>query len=353
VRRALAIIAAILMIGGAFLYRSRADSKDAEKAEEASRPTGTLVCTPELSAACDQLRKANPSLTTRVEEAGVTYATLVDPKANRDSAKLDAWLAPQPWPAMVAEQRTASSLDPLLAEPSKVLARSPIVMVVWKDRLAALERTCPAGTADWKCVGTVAGKPWTEAGGDASWGAVKPGHGPPDRSAAGLFTFAQATGQYLGRTDYARNDLDDPDYRVWANQLEQAVPTFTPSTGSAVGQMLSFGRSSFDVAGSIEANAGPAIAGSREKDALSILYPAPVATADVVLVPLRGSDAGGRVKQLLESTAGLQALSQTGWRVDGQPTIPGVNTTIVLDPQTNLPRAGVMAALRDVWKEVK
>jgi hypothetical protein len=218
VRRALAIIAAILMIGGAFLYRSRADSKDAEKAEEASRPTGTLVCTPELSAACDQLRKANPSLTTRVEEAGVTYATLVDPKANRDSAKLDAWLAPQPWPAMVAEQRTASSLDPLLAEPSKVLARSPIVMVVWKDRLAALERTCPAGTADWKCVGTVAGKPWTEAGGDASWGAVKPGHGPPDRSAAGLFTFAQATGQYLGRTDYARNDLDDPACSSWFAQ---------------------------------------------------------------------------------------------------------------------------------------
>jgi len=354
VRRALAIIAAILMIGGAFLFRARADSKQADAVDEANRPTGTLVCTPELAPVCDQLHKANPTLSTRVEEAGVTYAALTDPKATRDGAKIDAWLAPQPWPAMVDEQRKTASLDPMFGDASKVLARSPIVTVIAKDRLAVLQHFCPGGTVDWKCVGQVASKPWTDAGGEASWGAVKPGHGAPDKSASGLFTFAQATGQYLASTDYARNDLADGNYRLWANQLEQAVPTFSPSAGSAVAQMVSFGRSSFDVAGAIEANAGPLIAGSREKANLSILYPAPVATADVVLVPLRGSDPGGRMKQLLESSQGQEALGQSGWRVDGQPTVAGVDATVVLDPQkTNVPRAGVMLALRDVWSQVK
>jgi len=353
VRRALAIIAAILMIGGAFLFRSRADSRQADAEQAANRPTGTLVCATELRAACDQLGKANPTMTTRVEDAGITYAALTDPKLNRDTTKIDAWLAPQPWPAMVDEQRTASSLDPVFGDPSKVLARSPIVTVIWNDRMEALKQSCPNGTVDWKCIGQVAGKPWTEAGGNGNWGVVKPGHGAPDRNASGLFTFAQATGQFLGRTDFARNDLDDPDYRVWANQLEAAIPTYPPSNNSAVNQMLSLGRASFDVAGAIEADAAPAVTTSREKANLTILYPAPVATADVVLVPLRGSNAGGRVKQLLESSEGQQALSQSGWRVEGQPTAAGINAAIVLDPQTNLPRAGVMAALRDVWKEVK
>src|SRR4051794_7833817 len=149
------------MIGGAFLFRSRADSKEAANVEAANRPTGTLVCTPELRAACEQLGKANPTMTTRVEDAGVTYAALVDPKLNRESAKIDAWLAPQPWPAMVDEQRTASTLDPAFGDTSKVLARSPIVTIVWNDRLEALKQSCPNGAVDWKCIGQVAGKPWT------------------------------------------------------------------------------------------------------------------------------------------------------------------------------------------------
>lgn len=341
------------MIGLAVLIRSRLDARENDAAVTAERPTGTLVCSTELRRVCDQLKAANETLQVRVEDAGTTYATLTAATFQRDAAKIDAWLVPQPWPAMVDEARQRGSLEPALVETSRTLARSPAVIVIWRDRRDALAKSCPGGTVDWRCIGNAAGKPWTDVGGQVSWGSVKPGHPPPDKSATGLFVFGQATGQYLGRADFARNDLDDADYRVWANGLEQAIPTFTPSAGSAFDQMLFSGRSSFDVAGALEASAGPAVRASRDKDALSIEYPAAGVTADVVVVPVRGSDSGGRVRALLESTGSGEILARDGWRVDGQPSPEGVRTDLALPDGNGLPRAGVLQALRDVWAEVR
>lgn len=341
------------MIAAAVFVRGRIDQGASDSASASGRPTGVLVCTPELRKVCDQLKTANPDLTVRVEDAGTTYAALTSGAALTDATKVDAWLAPQPWPAMVDEARQRAGRDAAFDAPSGVLARSPMVMVVWTDRLVALKGSCPGGAVDWACVGTDAGRAWTDVGGDAAWGAVKPGHPPADKSATGLFTFALATGEKLGRTDYSRNDLSDAAYREWATNLEQNVPTFTPSAGTALDAMLSQGRSSFDVAGAIEATAGPSVAASREKDNLAILYPAPVTTADVVLAPTKGNESGARIKRLLESAPAAAALAQAGWRVPGQPAAAGIDAGQALPDPNPLPRAGVLQAVRETWTEVK
>lgn len=352
-RRALAIGFAVILIGLALLVRSRRDAGEADREAEANRPSGTLVCATELRPVCEQLRADNPTLTVRVEEAGITYATLTKASFDPAAAKIDAWLVPQPWPAMVDEARQAASQPTALDPASKVIGRSPIVLVGWNDRLDALRTTCPNRVVDWNCIGDVAGRSWSEVGGQAAWGNVKPGIAGAD-STTGVFSFAQGTGQFLGTPNYAANDLADGDYRIWAANLGQAATAAGVSTGSPLDQMLAVGRSSFDVAGSLEALAAGPVTMGRDKSNLTILYPAPAASADVVLAPMRGSQPGGRVKQLLESNAGATALARNGWRVDGQPTTDGVRADQPLPATGNgLPRAGVLQAVRDTWSEAR
>jgi hypothetical protein len=228
-----------------------------------------------------------------------------------------------------------------LAEPTAVLARSPIVMVAWNDRRTALEATCPDGQLTWRCVGELSGDPWTTANGDAGWGAVKPGHPLPDQTAVGLLALADATNSWFGNPDYASNDFSDPAFRRWFEDLERGIPAFPQPPRTPLDEMLSKGPATFDLAASTEA-AAALVARSRDKDRLSILYPSPLATADVVLAPIAGREGGNDVRDLLESDEASAAFTDAGWRV-GDDTLPA---------DDGLPRAGVLEALRALWIEV-
>ena len=59
------------------------------------------------------------------------------------------------------------------------------------------------GEVTWRCIGEVAGQPWSSIGGDDAWGVVKPSHADAARSASGQAEFtrvAQADGS-LVKTD--------------------------------------------------------------------------------------------------------------------------------------------------------
>jgi hypothetical protein len=310
---------------------------------------GTVLCVPEVEQVCRALAEEDPDLEVTIEEAGTTFERL-STAGDADDVDVDAWLAPAPFPAMVDGARAATGLDPLFGEASPVLARSPLVLVLWDDRLAVLEAAC-GGEPDWRCIGELSGGTWADIGGQSSWGRLKPGHGPADTSATGLLVLAQASGQYLGRTDYASNDFADPGYRAWLTQLEDAVPTFTPSAGTPLDQLLFSGPSSFDAVGSFEADAGPAVSTSRDADRLSVLYPEPVTTMDLVAAPVAGRDRGEDVRDLLEDDAPA-LLAAAGWRVAGQDPVEGVRADVALPDSSNLPSAGVLQALRSTWREV-
>ena len=99
------------------------------------------------------------------------------------------------------------------------------------------------------------------------------------------------------------------------------------------------------------AAAGPMVTASRDKDRLSILYPSPATTADVVVVPVAENGRGGRLSRLLQSNEFAQVLAGAGWRVDGQPLAPGLDASYELPAESGLPRAGVLEALRALWIE--
>jgi hypothetical protein len=161
---------------------------------------------------------------------------------------------------------------------------------------------------------------------------------------------AQATSEFLDDTlEYSRADLDDEAYRVWLRQLESTRPT---TVSPAVDMLREFPTAVYDFVGTVEAEAGPALNGASpdRRDAFALLYPEPVATADLVLSLAASSDRDQDIEDLAGGGTALDALAGNGWRVDGEPLAPGLDRAIRLRNESNLPDdPGVYEALQNVW----
>jgi hypothetical protein len=341
VKRLLALLAAAAMVTGSLWLRGRLDEGGTGTGEGTggrSTPGVTVACVSELAPVCAAVAGTDPRVEVRIEEAAVTEAELARTETRPG---IDAWLTFAPFAAIVSEERQRAGRFPVLDEPTGPLAWSPLTIVVWKDRESVLSSRCGAEIT-WRCVGEVGGSPWADLGGPATWGPVKPGHPTPETTAVGLLVLGQAAGSYFGSPGYASNDFTDPAFRTWFERLERSVPSFPPPPRTPLDEMLSKGPATFDLAGSTEAAAVPAVGRSRDRDRLSVLYPSPRATAEVVLVPVAGSDAGGRVEKLFTSDEASAAFTGAGWLVD--PATRPVDD--------GLPRPGVLQALRSLWVEV-
>ena len=117
--------------------------------------------------------------------------------------------------------------------------------------------------------------------------------------------------------------------------------------------MLTFGPSAVDVTGTTEAEAGPGLESSRDKGNITITYPAPVATADVVLAQVAGASGGERLTRIVGGETGLDALAAAAWRVPGRPPAAGVITDVELPADSGLPSPGAIDALRQLWKDAQ
>jgi hypothetical protein len=341
---------AVLMVVVALYVRSRIDDGGG-----GGRSTVRLLCTTELEAACTDLAD-HADVAVTVEPAGTTAQSLAAvPDAERGRVGFDAWLAPSPWPEIVDVQRRVNNLRPMFATASEPVARSPLVLVVRAERAPVLEATpACAGKVDWKCVGAVAGRPWTDLpGGQAAWGTVKPVYGDPATSAGALLVLSQATSEFLGTTDYSRADLETNEYLDWLSGIERAVPSTPASPFLEMLQQLP--TATYDVVGTTEAEAGPAIAAAapdRRKE-LTLLYPEPVVTADVVVAAVASGPTRDDAESLAGDTDLTSALARTGWRVPGLSHARGVRDTPALPRQSGVPRdAGVLVALQDTWRGV-
>ncbi|HVE46623.1 MAG TPA: hypothetical protein VNA57_07750 [Acidimicrobiales bacterium] len=339
--RLLAFVAAIAMVFGAVALRDRLD-QDREKAATVLR----LVCATELGPACQAMANDDDAgrLEVTVEPAGVTTDRLSGDDGAKAALELDGWLVTAPWPALVAEaSRRASRASPVKAGP--VLARSPVVLAVWPERANVLAKHCRVPAVSWRCLGDNAGRKWDELGGQATWGPVKPGHREVS-SATGVVVVAAATAAFFQEAGGAI-DLRDDGYLNWLTRLERSMP---PSP-SPLEDMLLRGPGAYDAVGATEAEAGPLLAGSaRAKPQL--IYPAPVATADVVLGTVPGRRAA-LLAEVVGGTAGAKALAASGWRVRGQPAARGVPSNPALPESSGLPDPGVLEALRTVVRETR
>lgn len=342
--RLLAFVAAIAMVLGAVAVRNRLDAR-----EERVTTVLRLVCATELRQACEAMAedKAAGRLEVTTEPASETADRLIDPRNGTTAARgLDGWLTTAPWPAIVAEGRARRGLEPLVSH-GPALARSPVVLAVWPERAGALSRHCRVPAVTWRCLGDNAGRAWAELGGQPTWGPVKPGHAEVS-SATGLVVLGAGTAGYFERSDLARADLDDDAYRDWLTRLERSIPSRSPSP---LEDMLLAGPGAFDAVATVEADAGPLLARSARPQKPELVYPAPVATADVVLGMVRGR----RAELLVEVVAGRpgrKALAANGWRVSGRPRPPGVPGVPALPPTSGIPVPGVLEALRQAVQEV-
>ena len=273
-----------------------------------------------------------------VEDAGNTASRL---ETADTVTGIDGWLVEAPWPEIVDEARARNGLPDVFEADPAVLARSPLVMAMWNDRLEAIVGSCEDGALTWKCVGNVAGKQWSTIGGEDSWGAVKPGFADPRTDGIGALVLAQAAVSFFGTTDLSSDQFNEDDFQRWIRQMATAVPQ-----NPTFADMLTFGPSAVDVTGTTEAEAGPGLESSRDKGNITITYPAPVATADVVLAQVAGASGGERLTRIVGGETGLDALAAAAWRVPGRPPAAGVITDVELPADSGLPSPGAIDALR-------
>jgi hypothetical protein len=344
VKSVLALVLAAAMVVGALYLRDRFDDGEGLGPIGAPDEPLHLVCAEEFKAVCSAL--AGDDVTVEVREAGETAAALSAP----EPPEADGWVTLQPWPQIVEEARARRSLDVFPGEPL-VVGRSPLVMAAWDDRVRALSGRCGA-TLSWSCVGKNAGNPWGVLGGQRLWGRVKPGFGEPSLNATGLLVLGQATSDFLGTSAFSVRDFDEPKFQAWLTNLGTNIPTTGGPGASPLQQMLQRGRSIFDFVGTTEAEAGPALqrAAPDRRQGLQLLYPKPMVVAEAVVAPLRAG-ADERLRDLFSET-GAAALANNGWRVAGQDRGPGVPTTPALPKEANIPKAGVLEALRIRWGEI-
>lgn len=345
-RRLAAVAAALALVVGAVFARQRIDGGSDGAVDGA---TIRLLCGTDLAAACGRLAARDRSITLVVEDEGVSTDRLSALAGANTGAGFDAWLVAAPWPSVVADNRAQrGSGGAVLGRSSRVLARSPAVIVARDTRATALQSAC-TGAVTWSCIGRFAGSAWTEAGGQATWGTVKPGLAAPDRG-SGLVVLSQAVASQVRTSNWASNDLDDPTNSAWFDQL------VGQARRSGVGGQTPLSRllvvpASFAAVGALESEAGPAVARAADRSSLRVIYPEPVTTADVTLTPPVGGDAG-RMLQRIGPSRVSDALAATGWRVPGRSPVDGVGAGPALPRSSGLPSAGALQNLSDRWELV-
>lgn len=327
--RVAALLGAIAMVVGAVVIRNRINDNNAGRNE-----TLELWCAQELDEVCNDIADTDEArVTVTVEDASATADRLTEAGA----ADFDGWLTFDPFPQMVEQAREAQSRSRLFDRVSQPIARSPVSLVMWKERAAALSSRCK-GPVNWTCLGEAADNPWKSAGGRDQWGAVKTAIPDPSITGTGLLALGGATAAFAGTTDVSRVELEENDtFGVWlANLKHSQVP------GADLARMLAGGPAIVDAVAALEAQTRPVLRSAANAGQVDTIYPSPVATADVVLGTV-ASQRSARLAELVEGKAGQDALARAEWKT----------ANAGLPPGNGLPDPGLLAYLREAWRNVQ
>jgi hypothetical protein len=337
-RRLLALAVAVGLVVGAWLVRARLFGADGADGAEQAPADLRVACVRELAQVCQALDASSPAL---VEEAATTVARFGDAEL-----PFDVWLTLDPWPTLAANARARAGQAELAQQVSEVLARTPVVLAVYADRLAPMQEVC-GGALAWSCLGERADESWADLGGESTWGRVKVGIDRPAERAGGLLTLAEATASYFGGAEFNTQSLTSPDYFSWLSDLAAAVGTTTNQ--SPFERMLLTGSAEYEFVGVLESSAIPLLRQAPGRaERIVVQLPEPVVTADVVAVGY-GPTAEDAAARVVEQVAG--PLADSGWRVpDAAP--PSEVEGGALPEDNGLPSAAVLEALQQTWAEV-
>jgi hypothetical protein len=288
--RLLAFVAAVAMVVVAVQVRAGIDDGD-------DRPR--LVCATELAEVCASL--ADRADTT-VEPAAAT--------ATGDVGDVDGWVVHAPWPQLVDAARRREGDAPLFRAGAP-LASMRVGLAVWPDRLAALRKAC-GREVDWACVAQAATTgSWATLGGDPGWGAFKLGFPDPRRDALGLLALGSLAAALA------------PEWPAGNEEFPGTVATVARSVPRPLPPLATVLAGGPALADAYVVAVPPAAVGR-----MTLVYPAPVVTADVVLARRRNGNSG-------QLAAWVRAA-----RIDGNDG-PGVALDV-----------GTLEGLRALWDEV-
>ena len=313
-RRVLAILVAVALIGGAYAYRTRGDGDGGIRRN--GRTTDgplTLVCTTELAEVCQAIADANDRVEIRVEPAWATF----DRQNDVAAVDFDVWLAAGPWPQMLNQRLERTQQEPIFGETVDI-ASAPLVTAVYLDDLARLP--CAADVT-WRCLGAAAVD-----------GTLRLGSPNPDTDAAGIAVVAAATGGALDDSEYARNDLGGAE-EAFVTAFGRQLAT---NASTALQTMLAT-PALLDARADASPLVTPVVAAAASRDRVRVVTPKPTAT----LVVTAGAVDGGRGEDLLEilgSSDATSALEAAGWQVGSPPD----------SENDGLPSPGVLEALREL-----
>jgi hypothetical protein len=128
------------------------------------------------------------------------------------------------------------------------LVITPLVLVAWDDRAAALAGKDKSLTFEHLHDAIKNPKGWPGVGGKADWGFVKLGHTNPTRSNSGLQALILMAYEFQKkRSGLEVRDVLDEKFQDFMKTIEKGVPKFGDSTGSFMEEMVLYGPSKYDV----------------------------------------------------------------------------------------------------------
>jgi hypothetical protein len=289
--RLLALVAAAAMVVGAVVVRSRLD--DGGGGNSSSTPASSrMVCGSDLDEdVCGPRAEIKPE----DETAGALIAA-----PDRSAADLGTWLTIGPWPQMVDVGRRAANKPRLFTDTRPAASIELVAVVLRKPAQCTAEVT-------WRCLGDglVAG---------AKVGAPARGTG------LRLLATAAFAGAYLGRADYASNDVtDDPAATDWLASVDRGIERARAFGATSLADFLAQ-RVAADVFVTTMADARTAGAPASQ-----IVTPTPLVRVTSYLAATGRFDAGDLADR-------FQLLQ---WQVPPRPLV-------------GLPSPGVLLALRDL-----
>ncbi len=283
-----------VLIAGAFAWRQLAPGSSAARPREATvRIIAALPAEPWVSAAATAYNAQGRSVDgakVRVEVVPMDGITALSRWAKNDFDVIPTvWLAEtRDWVnqanSLVVESR---GQDIFLAGGEyrdQPVALSPEVWAIFKSRYDALKahyaRELGGKDLSWQQLhdAAVVGD-WTALGGRAEWGRFKLVIPHPKRDPAGLAAMVGAAGAYYGKAGVTSEELSDPKFTQWLQELLDSVVDFSPF---GVENMLLFGYSNGDAGQIIESYLLVNMEGlqRRWKEPLVILYPDPITWFD-------------------------------------------------------------------------
>jgi hypothetical protein len=272
-----ACVGGLILLAGWLVGRDGAGEGPAATEPTVSRDYPALACPTSLDEVCDSLASA-------LGTGAVRFTAGEEPPGDA------VILAP------------AADL-PDSVEPGPVVGRSPIVIVIWRERALVLGASC--GTSiDSACLAAAYGRDWSELGGNEGWGVFKLGLADPNRTEAGMAAWSVLAGDGVpnGLGDSLRLRADDD--------------------GALLLEMAQFGDSRADAAVASEVAVAAQLDNVLGRGGrFEVYYPDPGPWVEF-LASGTGRDAERLIQRLLESDM-QEILAESGLRpVAGEGTLP-------------------------------